>query len=831
LEGYLPNGSIIERAHKDEDTKERRPGTDLTFSAPKSVTLVGLVLGDEAVIAAHRKAVDKVLQYAQTNFACSMSKVKGISTLQQTDNLLVARFDHDTSRQVDDGPIDPQLHTHCIVVNATQRSDGKWVAAPNSLLYEHKMLLGAMYRSELGMQLKEVGYGLKITASDGRFELEGFSEEQLELFSQRRSQIEEYMKEHDLKGSAGAQIAALESRSGKKSCDRSKLHIQWKERALQAGLSLKVDDYKVKKSDGLVFAETSRIAAKRELKSVVEHLLERKSFVSKAEIMRCSVERLVGRAREEDISTAIKQALKSGELVEVRKGCFSSPKTIEAELSNKATIMRGAGAVPAVVSDKEARKYATQKGLSNGQINAVALLAETSRYVAVQGYAGTGKTTMLTAVKELAERAGYSMKGFAPSAAAAGVLEHETGIRSQTLASHLQRSSKPEKLSKTSGKEIWVVDESSMIGTSAMKDLLRAAEYQKARVWFVGDKKQLGSVEAGSPFGQLLKAGVPVAEMKEIFRQRSEALKESVKDIIAGKYESSLKRISSDIVEIPNRDKCLEAVVKEYFQQDRVGRKSSLVITSTNADRQSLNKTIRAELKKLNELQGQVVLGQVVTSKNLTESEKKRLLNYSEGTVVRFGRSYESIGAKAGEYYSVSSVDLKSSTVRLKSLSNDNAVEWKPAKLNKVEVYHPVQNQELQAGDRIRWTRNDKAVGRKNGETAKILSFSKDGRQATVEGSRGEQSVLNLDSDRHWDYAYSSTVYSAQGKTCDKVIVHLDTENKQLLGSEQAYVALSRARNEIKIFTDDATSLPKNISVSRAQKNVLDVAPDLGISL
>jgi ATP-dependent exoDNAse (exonuclease V) alpha subunit len=176
-------------------------------------------------------------------------------------------------------------------------------------------------------------------------------------------------------------------------------------------------------------------------------------------------------------------------------------------------------------------------------------------------------------------------------------------------------------------------------------------------------------------------------------------------------------------------------------------------------------------------------------------------------------------------------VDLKSSTVRLKSLSNDNAVEWKPAKLNKVEVYHPVQNQELQAGDRIRWTRNDKAVGRKNGETAKILSFSKDGRQATVEGSRGEQSVLNLDSDRHWDYAYSSTVYSAQGKTCDKVIVHLDTENKQLLGSEQAYVALSRARNEIKIFTDDATSLPKNISVSRAQKNVLDVAPDLGISL
>lgn len=818
LEGYLPNGETIERATvKEEDKdkkKERLPGTDATFSAPKSVSIAALVQGDTKIIEAHNRAVSRALEYAQDNCVFSVKKTNGKSDFNWADNLLVACFTHDTARQVKDKAIDPQLHTHAVIVNATQRDDGKWVAAPNTILMRDKMLLGAIYRAELVRELQTLGYQIRITSEDGQFEITGYLDEQIRAFSQRRVQIEKHIIENGLTYNAeNAALAAKTSRSKKTEIDRVALKQEWKERAEELGL----ETPQLVQTPFLSGGES----VYKTLLSAAEHLLERKSFVQKREILQLAMQRLVGVANIDHLEKAFAKAVYSRELMENKSNYFTSLKTIDLELQNKAAIKRGLQGFAPIFKEGEARELASLKSLSAGQVDAVALLEKSARYVAVQGYAGTGKTTMLKLVKELAESKGFEVRGFAPSAAAADVLKRGAGIESQTLASHLIELERSFKTEPKNLKSIWVVDESSMIGTKAMNQLLQAAERQQARVWFVGDKQQLSSIEAGNSFSNLLKEGVPVAEMREIHRQKNENLKSAVVDVIEGRTKESLNKLLSDIREVKNRDKRLLAVVEEYFKPGS-NRKESLVITSTNEDKQQINQEIRRVLKEKNELQGPTLKTETLSSRNLTESDKKRLPSYSEGQIVRFGRDYKSIGVESGSYYRVSAVDYQQGAVILATLSGSESVQWKPARMAKVEVYHSEQTKELQAGDSIRWTRNDKETGHKNGEIAQIVSVNTETHKAVIENQDGKQTQHDFSHSRHWDYSYCSTVHAAQGQTCDRVIAHFDTAHVKLLSQESLYVAMSRARHEAKIFTDDFEKLPQRIKVSRAQENVLD---------
>ena len=837
LEGYLPGGHLLGRAtvkpENQHKRKERFLGTDATFSAPKSVSIAALIQGETWLVDAHQRAVSRALEYGQKNSAFSVGKLNEKSIFVKSDNLLVACFTHDTARQVKDSPIDPQLHTHAVIVNATQREDGRWVAAPNTILMRDKMLMGAIYRAELVEEIQARGYQVRITSEDGQFELVGYSDEQLRAFSQRRVQIEEHMAEKGLNYTAqNAALAAQTSRSKKTEIDRDVVFQEWKERGKELGL-------KTLKLGRTPFLSVPEEVYKT-LLSATDHLLERNSFFTKREILKLSMQRLVGVATIDNLERAFDRAIQSKDLVENNENQFTSLKTIYAELENKMTLRRGLNAVEPVLSRNEVDISVSGKGLSVGQVDSIALLSSTSRYAVVQGYAGTGKTTMLNVVKELAESKGFEVRGFAPSAAAADVLRKETGMASQTLASHLIEMRRNQGAEPSNKKSIWIVDESSMISTKAMNELLKGAERQQARVWFVGDKQQLSSIEAGNPFSQIQKEGVPIAEMKEIHRQKNENLKAAVMDVIEGRVEDSLKKLSvhgvtddglggpiervlPDLREIKNREQRLQAMVQEYFLPEK-DRGKTLVVTITNEDKRYLNHEIRNVLKEKNELQGPSLMAETLSSKNLTRDEKKRLSSYSEGFIVRFNRDYKSVGVDSGSYYRVASVDYQSGSVALESLSDSQPVQWKPSRMTKVEVYNQVQTRELQAGDTIRWARNDKDTGFKNGDVMQVVSVNSDSRHILVEGDDKKQVTVDLTKKRHWDHGYCSTVHAAQGQTCDRVIAHLDTDHAQLLGLESWYVALSRSKYEAKIFTNDVQKLPKLLRVSRAQKNVLDPA-------
>jgi len=237
LEGKVPDGSgrALGRRGKDGSI-EHRPGRDVTLSAPKSVSLVGLVGGDARVVDAHDRAVAATLAWIERNAAETRLKdpATGRMVREGGQKMVAATFRHDTSRN-----LDPQLHTHAVIANMVQGEDGKWRSMANEKLYESKMLIGAIYRSELARGLSRLGYNIEKTHADGRFEIAGVSREVIDAFSTRRAEIEAGMAERGMGAPSEnprlAERAALMSRAAKRDIDRDELAGVWQRQAADLG--------------------------------------------------------------------------------------------------------------------------------------------------------------------------------------------------------------------------------------------------------------------------------------------------------------------------------------------------------------------------------------------------------------------------------------------------------------------------------------------------------------------------------------------------------------------------------------------------------------------
>ena len=255
LEGKVPDGSGRELGRRDRDGKLlHRPGRDVTLSAPKSVSLVGLVGGDARIVDVHDRAVQATLAWIEGNAAETRMKdpATGRMVREGGQKMVAATFRHDTSRN-----LDPQLHTHAVIANMVQGEDGKWRSMANEKLYESKMLIGAIYRSELARGLSRLGYGIEKTHSDGRFEIAGVSRETIDAFSTRRAEIEAGMAERGMGSPSDnprlAERAALMSRAAKRDIDRNELAGVWQRQAADLGFDA-----------GALTAETAAKGAERE---------------------------------------------------------------------------------------------------------------------------------------------------------------------------------------------------------------------------------------------------------------------------------------------------------------------------------------------------------------------------------------------------------------------------------------------------------------------------------------------------------------------------------------------------------------------------------------
>ncbi len=184
LEGRSPIEGLRLNSLHDNDGSKRRAGIDLTFSAPKSVSLAALVAGDKHLEIAHQQAVVAALNVVEQRYAITRVGAKHDRQNESSGNIIAAKFQHDTSRAKD-----PQLHTHCVILNAVRRKDGEWRSLHNDEMFANSKLIGLVYQNDLASRVKKLGYDVERKAN-GTFEIKGYSEEQLRAFSKRREKIE-----------------------------------------------------------------------------------------------------------------------------------------------------------------------------------------------------------------------------------------------------------------------------------------------------------------------------------------------------------------------------------------------------------------------------------------------------------------------------------------------------------------------------------------------------------------------------------------------------------------------------------------------------------------
>ena len=839
LEGEVPGGRRLGRKEIDGSIVHR-PGRDVTLSAPKSVSLMAMVGGDERIVEAHDKAVMATLGWIEKNAIETRMRDPATGAMVRAggQKMVAATFRHDTSRN-----LDPQLHTHAVVANMVQGGDGKWRTMVDDGLFNGKMAIGAIYRAELAQGLTGLGYGIGKTHADGRFEIEGVSREVIDAFSTRRAEIEATMAERGMGESKDnphlAARAALMTRAAKRDIDRDELARSWQRQAKALGFSAsKVLSQARKAERGLLgpdlFAGPG-YAAGDAAAWAVAHLAERQSVFGHADLLAATLAREPGAVTVDAAERAIAALERDGALHAARgldHGRHWSTDAALARESETIALMRaGQGAEKTVMRRWVAETKLHRGRLNEGQKEAVkTILASKDRVVAVQGYAGTGKTTMLKRLRALAASRGYRTIGLAPSASAAKTLANESGIESETLQRYLARhdgiahgrgtAAGLRKLRAANAKTMLVVDESSLASSEQVKNLLRiATTLRLPRVVLVGDEKQLGAVEAGKPFEQLKAAGMQTAVMDDIVRQRDAELKAAVKASLTGDVKGAFAKLGDGIRQVEYGDLGTETA-RHWLNLPPGEREATGVIAPTRALRDEINATIREGLVAEGAISGPARQGEKLVARDLTRAQMSRASNYNVGDTVIFTRPYKTLGVEKGDERRVAGIDRRWGVLRLED-AKGNLTPWRPERIaaakGGVEVYKS-EAMELRRGDRVRFTRNDPASGLTNGETATVETVYRNGVRFRLEN--GSLTTLRQHDPqlRHIDRAFAATVHAFQGRTVDRIVAAMPVGNPKLTDQRAFYVAISRARDTAMLVTDDAHKLADQLERATGER-------------
>ena len=808
-------------------TMEHRAGWDATFSAPKSVSLTALVGGDERVREAHRESVrvalDQLEHYTQ-------ARIGGNHPPETTGKFIAAKFEHDTARPVD-GYVAPQLHTHAVVFNVTERDTGQARAIQPQSLFASQQFATAIYQSELTYRLRQLGYEIT-TGRSGAPEIKGYTQEYLDTSSPRSQQIREYLERTGRSGKEAAEIAAHSTR------DRKEIHSPGEVMAAHRKLAADFGH----QAEAVVRAARERSQHQEKPVNSFERVresltfsrdknFEREAVVDERALIRDGLRRGMGEITYPQVRANLDARLASGEfqIVELPQGVpgrrFTTAKTIEAEHEILRRMREGQNHIEPVLSRPHAMTVADQHShLNRAQKSVVEdVLSSPDRIQGIQGFAGAGKTTTLTVIRGTAESQGYQVEGFAPTSRAARQL-NEAGIEAGTLQGFLTRPANPDLPER---KHFYLVDESSLASTNQMREFL-ARLGPHDRVLLIGDIRQHQGVEAGRPFEQLQEAGMRTAKLYEIVRQQDPALKSVVELLATGQVSTALDALQQQgrVKEIPNAEDRIRAIAKSYVESSE----KTLIVSPDNASRRELNDAVRQELKANGSLAPEDHTFRVLVQRqDMTGAERSWASHYEIDDVVRYTRGSKVIGIGAAAYASVVAIDPAANQLTVQK-PNQELATYDPRRLTGVSVYREIER-EFSVGDRVQFTAPDKSLGVANRDMAVIEAVHPDGRlSARLDNNR--QIEFPASEHRHFDHGYAVTSHSSQGLTAERVLVHADTSvHPDLLNSRFGYVSISRASHEATLFTDNIAKLAPQLGADVSKTSALEVNQPSSVGL
>jgi conjugative relaxase-like TrwC/TraI family protein len=787
---------------KEITSVEHRAGWDATFSAPKSVSLTALVGGDDRVREAHRESVRVALTELERY---TQARIGNVHAPETTGKFIAATFEHDTARPVE-GYAAPQLHTHAVIFNVTERENGQTRALQPHEMFVSQRYATAVYRSELALRLERLGYEVE-RGKYGQPEVKGYTKEYLEASSPRREQIKDHLREQGIDGAAAAQIAALHTRDRKELLSLEEVLHRHRELAAQYGHQA---DRVVAQAreNGQHRMEDPEMQAQRAVTWARDHVFERSAVHDRRAILEAALGRGMGETTYAQIRQEFERRIETGEFREVsqvgagRQYTTAAMERMEREIVGRmqegnrrdySDPMLVSPQVRISTEDRHPELNASQRRAADE------IFLSREKIVGLDGIAGAGKTTTLSFIREGAEAEGYKVEGFAPTSRAAQKLT-EAGMETSTLQKHLARGQEPD----TGEKRLYVLDESSLASTRQVHEFVNRL-HPNDRVLLVGDRRQHEAVEAGRPFAQLQDAGMKTVKLEEIVRQRDPELKQVVEQLARGEVREAIQNLDRQgrVHEIPGHDERIAAIAKEYAKSPE----NTLVVSPDNRSRMEINERIHAELQGRGVVSGEEhCIRTLVPRQELTGADRTWAERYEVGDVLRYARASKETGIGKGEYAQVKRIDAPNNRL---TVERQDATErtYDPRRQRGVSVFRE-EMRSFSVGDRIQFTAPANDLKLANRELGTIERID-EGERLSLKMDGGRAVELDPRRHPHLDYGYAMTSHSSQGQTADRVLIHVDTElvAKDLLNSRMAYVSVSRGRYDAQLFTNDHEKL------------------------
>jgi conjugative relaxase-like TrwC/TraI family protein len=799
---------------------EHRAGWDATFSAPKSVSLTALVGGDERVRDAHRAAVATALDELERY---THARIGGNNPAEQTGKFIAAKFEHDTSRPVD-GYAAPQLHTHAVIFNVTERADGSTRALQERAFFESQQYATAVYQSALTYRLRNLGYEIEAGKS-GAPEIKGYSREYLDASSPRSQQIKDQLEKTGHSGPEAAQIAAHSTRDRKQTLTPEEVLTAHKDMAADFGNQpQKVVAAARERADKQEFRQENSTQAKEAITFARESIFEREAVADERAILRDALRRGMGEATYGEIRSEFDRRREAGDFRSVQGEKYSSgrsfttPETIAAERANVRHVLDGRNTVTPIMGAEQAREQAnTRDFLNDSQRKAIEeILNSSDRIHGLQGLAGTGKTTTLEVIREGAEKNSYTVEGFAPSSKAAGQLR-DAGIDANTLQSFLARGeNRPSATPEI--KHLYLLDESSLASTRQMRAFLDKLNPDD-RVLVIGDTRQHQGVDAGKPFQQMQEAGMQTSHLDKIMRQKDPELLKAVQHLANNETEKGIAMLAEQgrVSEITNGQERINAIAKDYATRPE----NTIIVSPDNKSRQQINEAVRGELLQQGTLadDGQK-FSTLAHRSDMTGADRTWAARYNVGEVLQYTTGSKAEGIERDSFATIRSVDARANTLTVE-LENGSSVTYDPRRLRGVNVFRETER-EFATGDRIQFTAPNKDLGLANRDLGTVLGLEDEKITVRLDG-KAERTVTFDAEFRQFDHGYAVTSHSSQGLTAGRVIANIDTESSNsLINTRLAYVAISRASEDARIYTNNAETLGERLATDISKTAALD---------
>ncbi len=783
--------------------KERRVFFDFQCAPPKSVSILAVTMDDRRIVQAHREASTLALRELE-QFAGTRIRKGGVQEMDRTTgNLVGAAFLHTSSRA-----LDPQLHTHFVLFNATfDPREQRWKALQTSAMFDAIHYGTEVYRNELARRLHRLGYQTRPTAD--AFEIEGVSPRLIEKFSKRS-------QERNLA------VKRQEQKLGRKLTRNEVAHVvhQTRPKKLKGATDEQVREQQlgelgfldkrglrkvVEAANGQPKDLPQRVTTDDAIEHGIAHVFERASVVPQHRILEAALVKGRGQLNLEQLKEKLAA---DASLVGVGSE-FSTRDILTSELFLIHTVNAGRDAIPPV-----ADRYEPSDKLGPDQRNALAhVLTSRDRFTGFRGLAGTGKSTALLELARILHSESRHCLFCAPTASATDTLRKDLRTLRQEPMTIAKLLSDPVAQHSLSSRSVLVVDEAAAVGLDDMRKLFELALTRDARVVLSGDTGQHASVARGDALRIIEEhSHYQFAELKTIRRQKPEAFRHVVElaaDKQTDKAFAKLVELGAVTEALTDDGQLYQKAADAYLSATKQG-KSALLVSPTWAEIDAVTEKVRETLKADGVVSHHEEAVTVFDSLSWTEAQKKNPGQFQPGQRIRFVRATKSFAKNE----TAEVVAIEGQSLKLRR-ADGREVVFSPSRSAASIDVGEARELKVSPGD---WLLLQANHGKEfvNGERVHVRQIQ-NGRIALADG-RVLPSTFNT-----FTHGYAVTSHSSQSKTVDEVLLVASSRSFGAVNREQFYVSISRGRERVHVFTDDADLLARRVTDSHERKAAVEL--------